>query len=120
MVHTITLYQYNQRQKPKNKAITKNRKSFNEDYCQIITRKVLGQQGITQFKVPVELSPGLALRLVDMMKWNMEVDAGYHRGDKGSAPEKYTETDFNTGVWSLACLDSPILDDLIGKKSQAA
>lgn len=114
-VHTITLHQYNQRQKPRNKALTKRRKSFETAKCRIITRKLLGKPGITQFMVPADLSPGLALRLVDMMKWNMEVDAGFHKAEKGSQPEKYTDTDFEMSVWSLACLDEPDLYDLMDK-----
>jgi hypothetical protein len=113
-VQTITLHQYNQRQKPKNKALTKRRKTFEAAQCRVITRKVLGK-GITQFMVPADLSPGLALRLVDMMKWNIEVDAGYHKAEKGSQPEKYTDTEFEVAVWSLACLDNPDLYDLVEK-----
>jgi len=97
--HTITLYQYNQQQKnPKHKAVDKGVALPSE--CRPITRMVLGK-GMVTFMAPAVLSPGLASRLVDMLKYNIECDDGYHKGE-GNA--KYTQSDFKSGVWSLAAI----------------
>lgn len=98
--HTITLFQYNQKQATKNKATKPNLKLDASD-CFPITRKVLGK-GMVTFLVPKVLTPGLGSRLVDMMKWNIEVDGKFHRGEAGHTPEKYGTEDFERAVWSLA------------------
>ncbi len=100
--HTITLFQYNQKQKPSHKATEKN-VVFPSNQCRVVTRKVLGK-GMTNFLVPAVLSPGLALRLVDMLKWNIEVDGKFHREAGKPSPEKYTQDEFVQAVWSLACV----------------
>jgi hypothetical protein len=102
--HTITLFQYNQRQQPKHKPVEKG-VVFDGNY-RVITRNVLGY-GATSFQVPDVLSPGLASRLVDMMKWNMEVDKKFHHTD-GHVPQKYTQQEFVQSVWSLAAIHAPL------------
>lgn len=103
---TITLFQYNQKQKPSHKA-TERGIVFPSDTCRVVTRKVLGK-GMINFLVPDILSPGLALRLADMMKWNMEVDAKFHHEKGKAAPEKYTQEEFVASVWSLARVFKPV------------
>jgi hypothetical protein len=96
--HTITLFQYNQKQAPKNKATEKD-VALDLNDCYTITRVVLGKGGeqtLTNFNVPRCLTPGLGSRLVDMMKFNIEFDNGHHH----DAGPKFAQDDFVRGVWS--------------------
>lgn len=98
---TITLYEYNRKQQAKFKATEKD-VTFDPE-CRVITRVVLGK-GLTSFHVPMVLTPGLGSRLVDMLKWNIEIDAKFHKEPGKAAPEKYTQDEFVAAIWSLAAV----------------